>query len=136
MKFSKFIYLYSSTYHHNNVKCALARENWGDTDGDVKYARYIQDYIKCRNILIEKDEHIIEEVLKKYLKKRSNEVYDTIFKFIINELRIYYNVSDDEYDDIKLQLSTLKDDNFNFEYLKKAREIEEKFHQKKLNRGN
>ncbi len=132
MNLSDFIYLYSSRYHRNNVKCVLAIENWNDSDCDVKYARYIQDYIKSRNVLVEKDKDAVEIVLDQYSIKRSDEAYSYIFKNLISGLRNNCIISDEEYDGIKTKLDPLKTENFNFAFLKKAREIEESFYQNKF----
>ncbi len=129
---SEFIYTYASSYHHNHVKCVLAIENWKDVDCDVKYARYLQEYIKCKETLIEKTKNEAEVVLKEYSKKRSTEAYNFIFRNLIDELRNNYTVTDEEYDEIKSQLDSSIEENFNFEYLKRAREIEEKFYQEKF----
>jgi hypothetical protein len=50
---------------------------------------------------------------------------------MIEGLRNNFIVTDEEYDSIKYELDKYKDDEFNFEFLKKARLIEEEFYQRK-----
>ncbi|MDR2143161.1 MAG: hypothetical protein LBP29_02190 [Treponema sp.] len=47
-----FLYCYAKRYHQYNVKIVLMRENWDDKDFDVKYAKYMQEYIRVKDKLL------------------------------------------------------------------------------------
>ncbi|MCL2156302.1 MAG: hypothetical protein FWH53_11600 [Leptospirales bacterium] len=131
MELKDFIYLYAKQYHSNLVKVTLAVENWNDQDFDKRYLRYIQEYIKCRDILLNKDAENIEIVFRQAKEKRIKDTYEFLFKRAIENIRQDFILSDTDYDNFKNKLRQFEDkENFNFDYLIELRNIEEEFRKK------
>jgi len=126
---SDFLYNYAKVYHAPNVRTVLARENWADRDCDVKYARYMQDYIKVKGQCATLSDDKIGRALELLRNNRVKNTYKFIFDEMIGEMRKQKPVDDSQYDSFKMKLSPLETvDDFNFEYLDMVRKIEEEFY--------
>jgi hypothetical protein len=128
MELKDFIYNYAKIYLKENVKTVLAQENWQDKDCDVKYVRYIQDYITIKALYEDKEEQKILAALQLARKTRIEETYKFLFDEMIKNMRSFYNVTDEIYDKIKKRITPLHNtDEFNFDYIRELRNIEEEY---------
>jgi hypothetical protein len=83
-----FVYFYAKLYNQTNVKTVLMRENWDNNDFDVKYARYMQEYIQLKNTFTAKgyDNEKIKASLEGLRRRRLNSIYDYLFKDMVKRL--------------------------------------------------
>jgi hypothetical protein len=125
-----FIYHYAKLYNQFNVKAVLLRENWQDKDFDAKYAKYMQEYIKLKRIIVDEgysDEKIIG-ALNTLKAKRLDSVYKFLFKDmkarLENRINGHLNPEKEKRLSFKLdKLATM--DDVNFDYLYELRKFEE-----------
>jgi hypothetical protein len=125
-----FIYYYAKLYNQFNVKAVLLRENWQDKDFDAKYAKYMQEYIRFKKIVVEKgysDEKIIE-ALNAFKANRLDSVYKFLLKDMKTRLedRINGHLNPEKERRLLSKLGKLATmDDVNFDYLYELRKFEE-----------
>ncbi|MCL2763847.1 MAG: hypothetical protein FWD40_01035 [Treponema sp.] len=124
-----FLYYYAKLYHQYNVKAVLMIENWTDKDCDAKYAKYMQEYIRIKEVFKEKNlsDDRIKMALEAFKKDRLNSTYDTLFRDMIERLENREGTfSPQKREAIKSKLAGYKTlDDANYEFLYELRKIEE-----------
>jgi hypothetical protein len=105
------------------------RENWDDKDYDVKYAKYMQEYIRIKKVFEEKglpDDKIITN-LEGFKRKRLNSIYDYLFNNMKERLENKKGTfSSPKLEAIKSRLDKYRSlDDANFDFLYELRKIEE-----------
>jgi len=65
------------------------RENWTDKDCDVKYAKYLQDYLNLKELTIKRNsaDADILAALEKMKKDRIVKTYDDLFNDVIERIK-------------------------------------------------
>jgi hypothetical protein len=125
-----FIYYYAKIYNQFNVKTVLLRENWQDKDFDVKYAKYMQEYIELKKIVASKD-YSTEKIIA-YLNGFKAKRLDSVYKYLFNAMKVQLeNKKHEKFNPEKEKallsrldkLATM--DDVNFEYLYELRRFEE-----------
>ena len=124
-----FLYFYAKLYHQFIVKTVLMIENWTDKDYDVKYAKYMHEYIRIKKGFEDKNlsDDKIKASLEGFKRKRLNSTYDNLFNNMKELLESKKGTfSPEKLEAVKSRLEkhrTLSD--ANFEYLYELRRIEE-----------
>jgi hypothetical protein len=126
---AEFLYYYTKIYHSPIVGAVLMIENWNDRDYDVKYARYMQEYIAVKKELYDPDkpDDKIKASLALLRGKKLKLSYNALYKFVIDKLRESGKVLSPE------KISALNErvkkyvslDDINFDYIREIRKIEE-----------
>jgi len=134
MKPAYFLYCYAKYYHKHNVKAVLMMENWTDKDYDVKYAKYMQEYIRIRDLSRKNSwaDDKIKGALEKLKNNRLNSIYDRLFE----EMKAQFKSQKGEallppkLEEIKHRLEKHRSlDGANFEFLRELRKIEEEIYE-------
>jgi hypothetical protein len=129
MTSASFIYYYAKLYNQFNVKTVLLRENWQDKDFDVKYARYMQEYIELKKIVTNKDysDEKIIAALNVFKAQRLDSVYNFLFTAMKARLgKINGPLNPEKEKALLSRLGKLVTmDDVNFEYLYELRRFEE-----------
>jgi len=123
------IYNYAKLYNQYNVKAILVRENWDDKDCDAKYAHYMQEFIRIKDIFKKKNlsDDKIKAAFNGFKKERIKSIYTYILKKFISILeRRKGELTPEKKNVIMSRLDRLQDlEDVNFEYLYEIRKLEE-----------
>jgi len=124
-----FLYNYAKLYHQYNVKTVLMIENWTDKDCDAKYAKYMQEYIRIKKEIGEKNlsDDKIKAALILFKKSRLNSTYDCLFDEMKERIENKKGAfSSQKLEMLKSRLNNYRSlDDASFEYLYELRKIEE-----------
>ncbi|ULQ60724.1 hypothetical protein K7I13_05490 [Brucepastera parasyntrophica] len=93
MKLKDFIYYYSKIYLTELINEVHIAENWADRDFDVKYARYLQEFINTSHVLKKFEEKIKRnltddeciKILISLKKMRMEELYDYLSEVFLKK---------------------------------------------------
>jgi hypothetical protein len=126
---TEFLYHYTKIYHSQIVKAVLLIENWTDKNCDVKYAKYMQEYIRIKNEIYNPatPDTIITEALAKRRTEQLLSAYNSLFKHVRDGLtEVKGPLAREKIIALRDRLNryTLRDD-VNFDFLREVRKIEE-----------
>jgi hypothetical protein len=104
-------------------------ENWTDKDFDVKYARYMQEYIAIKGKLYGtgKSDDKIKASLALFKGKRLKSTYNALFNFVKSRLEQSKGaLSPEKTVSLRERLQKYVSlDDINFDYMREIRKIEE-----------
>jgi hypothetical protein len=125
----EFLYYYTKIYHRPIVGVVLMVENWTDRDFDVKYAKYMQEYIAIKGAVYsaDKPDDKIKASLVLLREKRLKSSYDALFNFVRSRLEQSNGaLSPEKTAGLKERLEKYVSlDDVNFDYMREIRNIEE-----------
>jgi hypothetical protein len=126
---AEFLYQYTKIYHLPIVGAVLMVENWTDRDFDVKYARYMQEYIAIKGEVYsaDKPDDKIKASLALLRAKRLKSTYTALFDFVKSRLEQSKGVlSPEKMAGMEKRLEKYVSlDEINFDYMREIRRIEE-----------
>jgi hypothetical protein len=126
---AEFLYHYTKIYHLPIVGAVLMVENWTDRDFDLKYARYMQEYIKIKSKLYNTgmSDDKIKAALTVLKRKKLKSTYNALFNFVKSGLeQSKGTLSQKKTDGLKKRLEKYVSlDEINFDYIREIRKIEE-----------
>jgi hypothetical protein len=126
---AEFLYYYTKIYHLPIVGAVLMVENWTDRDFDVKYARYMQEYITIKDSLYnpDKPDNKIMAALAMLRENRLKSMYKALFEFVITKLeKSKGTFSPEKKSSLENRLKKyISLDDVNFDYMREIRKIEE-----------
>jgi hypothetical protein len=126
---AEFLYYYTKIYHLPIVGAVLMVENWTDRDFDVKYAKYMQEYIKIKHKLYNTgiSDDKIKAALALFKGKKLKSTYNALFNFVKSRLELSKGVLPQKKTaGLKKRLEKyISLDEINFDYMREIRKIEE-----------
>ena len=125
---AEFLYHYTKIYHLPIVGAVLMVENWTDRDFDVKYARYMQEYIKIKHELynLSTPDDKIKASLTLLKEKRLKSTYSALFDFITDRLKEKMALHPEKTANLRdLLKKYVSLEDVNFDYMREIRKIEE-----------
>jgi len=125
MKLCEYIYHYAD-YCRVNVDAALLMENWTDEDADEKYANYLQEYLRLKNVPSFSKKP--KASVSKLQTTRVEEVYSELFKLMLRDIRgAKITIGEPKKKAFKARLSKVApiSNNVNYNYIDELRKIEE-----------
>lgn len=134
MELKDFIYHYSKIYLAEMIKEVHATENWADREFDVKYARYLQEFISAENKMKKLEDKIgrtlKEPECRKFFvgltKIRMKEAYDYIADLFIENIQGHKTLTVEDLVRIEKRLDSCRqEETFSMEFLNELRNIEE-----------